>query len=123
MEIITSGKTRFVILTGKKAIKIPYFTRGIRAFISGVRSNLTERKIWRKTKDADLFPVLASSFTGLFLVMPRAEAYCNGEGKQYLKDYKFLGDDESCNYGYLNGKICKLDYGEVKTTVSHEVKN
>src|SRR5688572_16477872 len=114
MKIITTGKTRFVILTNKKAIKIPYFTRGVRTFISGVRSNRTERMIWKKTKDEDLFPVLLSSATGLFLIMPRAEKYCTGETKYYLPGYKFLGDDESCNYGYLNGKICKMDYGEAR---------
>ena len=123
MKIITTGKTRFVILINRKAIKIPYLTRRLRTFVSGIRSNRVERTIWKQTMDEHLFPVLFSSSTGLFLVMPQAEKYCIGDAKQYLPGYKFLGDDESCNYGYLNGKICKLDYGEAKLSSLQESLN
>jgi hypothetical protein len=83
-----------------------------------------ERMIWKQTMDEHLFPVLFSSSTGFFLVMPQAEEYCTGDEKQYLPGYKFLGDDESCNYGYLNGKICKLDYGETRlSSVQEYLKN
>ena len=115
MKIIRTGQTRLVILVKSYAIKIPYFTRGFRMLIIGINANRTERKIWRRSKDEHLFPVILSSFTGLFLVMPRAEKTCDGEDEKiYLPGYKFLGGDESCNYGYLKGKICKLDYAESK---------
>lgn len=131
--IIKKGTTRIVIIFKTSVIKIPNFSYSWTNFITGVLANIRERDTWRWNMSRPeilelLAPVLWCSWGALILVMKKAdvegyEQYIRSlpetdldYREQRLLDYKkwidagLGGDDKPDNYGYLEGRLVKIDY-------------
>lgn len=123
MNIILKGTTRIVIKFKKIVIKIPNFLYCWEHFIKGLLSNINENKTWFGSSIKDSYtyqgrhlicPVLWCSWGGWILIMKKAneinridwDSIDISEHKKY-----FEGDDTISNYGYLNNKVVKIDYG------------
>lgn len=118
MRIDRKGITRTVFLIGDYAIKIPNFRYQWNHFLQGLLANINEAKTWRLNKSELLCPVIWASWGGWILVMRRAVP-CKwlDEGGEEIDYSKWIvegfgGDDKPCNYGIINGKTIKLDYGQ-----------
>jgi hypothetical protein len=117
------GATRLVFLFKNFVIKIPNLNE-YKLFLNGILANLQE-KVFSKMNRPDLAKVMFCGKLGLFLVMERAEEIdCKSinwnEFKEQLeKNYKndemkefMLSDPKPSNWGYINGKLVKVDYGD-----------
>lgn len=123
--ILKRGVTRCVILIGKFAIKIPNFTHSWFHFLKGLVGNINEKQTWRwnsgkyeKGTSHLLCPVIWCSWGGWLLVMRRAKLLSSEEwdAMPYYTDQHreyFIGDDTISNYGVLDDRLVKLDYGEL----------
>lgn len=129
MKISSSGSTRFVLLTKKYAIKLPRMNYGWRKFCEGLLANMQEYDVWRWNKSDLLCPVLRC-FGGFISIMPRCDVdrheseirnsppvkdIIEAEQEQNIRYKKWIdagygGDDKCDNYGYLNGRLVKIDY-------------
>lgn len=113
---VCRGVTRWVILVGPYAIKVPKVGRSWRYFLQGFLCNYHERDTWQAAKATELdhllCPILWMSYGGFILVMARAEPVNDLQGTDLHRKH-FFGDEKPANYGRLNGNIVKLDYGEV----------
>lgn len=108
---------RWVFLTKNYAIKVP---RPLMLF-GGIKSNINEVRVYRKTKDERLCPVLWWLPFGLLVVMPRCEhvqphlhrdrCFEDGYVKPEHRAEEYGEDDHCGNYGLLNGRFVKMDYG------------
>lgn len=117
MYIDRSGATRAVIVLRKVVIKIPTF-KSWKLFLNGMLANLQERQ-FSCLKDKNLCPVILSSRLGLFVVMRKCYRV-NHIGlylaelhrlKGALPSEFYLSDAKPQNFGYLDGRLVKLDYG------------
>jgi hypothetical protein len=120
---IRRGITRTVLLTRRYAIKVPSFRghceggfRGrLYGFACGILANASERQ-WHTYEgwDGGVAPVLRSWLGGLVQVYPRCEPLPVNERDEYDGELPTLdpdpGDDKPDNYGFLNGRIVRLDY-------------
>lgn len=114
---IESGATRFVLLTGRLAFKIPQPT-GWKSFLLGLLSNMQERE-FAKTGWEELCPIFFADPLGLLVVMPR----CMPLRRDFWKnefDYNAFCDRGNsfvpveCKYssfGRYKGKVVAIDYG------------
>lgn len=112
MTIVKSGYSRLVFVFDQFVIKVPRLHWGWDVFKHGLFCNRTERIIWKHYKSEKLCPVLYSSLWGFWLVMRKAE--CNFSRKHEFVNEEFPGDDLDVNYGYLDGRLVKIDYGNVR---------
>lgn len=117
---ISKGATRIVFMFSKFVIKIPRVIPWKNCLV-GMLANLQERE-FNTLKRNDLAPIFLSSRLGLFVIMKRAkpiENYTDAEFWGILDEmykgtdfYEFmLSDYKMNNYGIINGKIVKIDYG------------
>ncbi len=115
------GSTRIVFVFEKFVVKIPRLTKYSSA-LYGLLSNLQEREY--SLKHCDLAKVLFGDFLGFIVVMERADAlsckttneiefaqmleekYKNDELKHFM-----LYDAIPENWGHINGRLIKIDYG------------
>jgi hypothetical protein len=103
--------TRFVILFGEWALKIPLSKRG---YLQGVN----ERKTWHAYKQTDLLVPLLWSFCGV-VCQSRAFPVSSIEHEHILKVVDSIPHlnvtktdlFNSANWGRLNGRVVLLDYG------------
>lgn len=119
MRLIRSGGTRWVLLTKRYAIKFPIFLTW-KCFIQGLLSNLTEGQ-WKGFNCPHLCPILYTNRLGIMLVMRRCAPVKHlglfWVDLEALYHTSVLGrgfyeyDAAPKNFGYLNGKLVKLDYG------------
>jgi hypothetical protein len=127
MRINRQGRTRIVIELKDVVIKIPNFLKNWQTFIRGLLSNMDEHDIWtfnsgkyEKGKSYLLCPILWSSWGGWVVVMKRAETVLTYDDywrldQDVLKEHEhFAGDDHGPNYGYLDGRLVKIDYAQIK---------
>lgn len=117
------GCTRIVLILKKIVIKIPNFTYSWENFLKGLIANITERNSWEYANIPDsynyryrdlLCPIIWSSWGAWIVIMKRARVLTDEEylsTNLKIHKYYYAGDDKSDNYGYLNGKIVKIDYG------------
>jgi hypothetical protein len=115
------GVTRFVILTRRYAIKIPRFwwhnTFRWDMFLHGLLGNMQEAE-FGKTGWPELCPVLWSVPGGWLIVMPRCEPLERElTGAEYealvdRTDYRVPAENKQDSWGYLNGRLVALDYGD-----------
>ncbi|QBO61594.1 hypothetical protein G17_00098 [Escherichia phage vB_EcoM_G17] len=123
MNIDLKGATRTVILIGEYAIKIPTF-KSWKLFLTGMIANLNERS-WMQysnRSDSSICPTLWSSCTGLVTVQKRCKPVqhrglfwvelCALALNSELSTDFFYSDAKPENFGYLGGKLVKLDYGD-----------
>lgn len=115
MKIDRTGCFRIVILTKNFAFKIPNFLDGWYLFKRGLLSNVNEKKCSINT---NLFcPVKFYINGGFLVVMPKVKVLSDDE---FLKlDWNVIRNDmrgisverKSNSFGYLNGKVVCIDYG------------
>lgn len=133
LEFNNKGVTRFVILLFGIAIKIPKFWKWTH-FLRGLLANMDEYNTWRWNSGKYdvgnsylLAPVLWCGFGGLLLIMRRAEPITQlmwVENKWIIKEHRlhFGGDDTISNYGLLDGKMVKIDYGQLDNFYGEDFK-
>lgn len=121
MKVNRMGVTRIVLIFKSFVIKIPNARVQWDHFLKGILANIQENTTWKynsgnyeRGKSYLLAPVLWCSWGGWILVMKRVKV-CGWEDKiDYTKwiEADFGGDNKPQNYGYLNGIIVKIDYGQ-----------
>ncbi|GAA4439343.1 hypothetical protein [Phytohabitans houttuyneae] len=119
--LVRHGITRTVILTRRYAIKVPSLrggsTGGVRgrlqAFAWGVLANQAEYQ-WHEYEPwaGKVAPVLRSWLWGLVQVYPRCVALTEREWGtlQFPRLDPDPGDHKPDNYGWLGGRIVRIDY-------------
>lgn len=127
MKINTIGVTRIVVEFDNVVWKIPNFTGSWLNFLKGLVANIQENKTWKwnsgkyeKGTSYLLCPVLFCCMGGWILIMKKAEKVFSYD-EFWSMDLKlidehlsnFPGDDTAPNYGVLNNKIVKIDYGSL----------
>lgn len=125
-KINRRGCTRLVIESKNVVIKIPNFTYSWEHFIKGILGNINEVKTWRiaNIKDSHTYdyrhlicPIVWSSWGSWVLIMKRVKTLSFDEWDKIedvdisMHKKYFEGDDTMSNYGFLDGKIVKIDYG------------
>lgn len=123
MTLNRQGVTRLVFIFDKFVVKIPNFTCQWNHFLKGIIANIEESKTWQYNSGKYerglsylLCPVLWCSWGGWVLVMKRAQMLTIKDwGTVTVPEHKkhFPGDDTLSNYGWLNGKVVKVDYGDL----------
>lgn len=114
---IAYGCTRRVFLIGNFAIKIPNFFDEWRLGLLGLLSNMQEAQ-FSKTGWPELCPVRFSIPGGFLVVMDRARELTEDEFLELdLKtwvdrgEYMIPAEIKTNSFGYLNGKLVAIDYG------------
>lgn len=137
MKVNRRGITRTVFIFKSFVIKVPNGRYSWSHFLQGLIANIKEGQSWRYNKHRPeiqelMCPVIWTSWGGWILIMKRAdvEGYCDyirslpriedmshsGIMKHNTEIYSkwinngFGGDDKADNYGFLNGKLVKVDY-------------
>lgn len=115
------GCTRFVILTGSYAIKIPQFKYEWRHFLLGLLANMQEAT-FSKTKWPELCPVTFSVPGGWLIVMRRARRMTRDEWDsfdpdkfRFQKEYTVPVEAKLDSFGWLDGRVVAIDYGGYMT--------
>jgi hypothetical protein len=116
------GATRRVFIFKTFVIKVPN-TQEYKLFLHGILANLQE-KVFSQMNRPDLARVKFCDKLGLFLIMERAEVLdiINLDWLKFKEDleerYKddemkelMLSDAKPCNWGYIDGELVKIDYG------------
>ena len=116
------GATRIVFIFNKIVIKIPNI-KEYRLFLHGILANMQEYTFYKRSKREDLAKVYFISPLGLFIIMRKAKVFCNKvnhlnflnmiEDKyknDVMKDF-MLSDCKVTNWGIINKKLVKIDYG------------
>ena len=116
-SIDKTGCTRIVFLTKKYAFKIPNFFDEWRLFLHGLLANMQERN-FSKAGWPELCPVILSLPGGWLNVMPRVKLLSDKEYENFdvekfcvKKDRVIPVERKSVSFGWLNGKIVAIDYG------------
>lgn len=126
MRINRVGKTRVVIELNNSVVKVPNFLNGWKTFIRGLLSNIDENDIWEwntgkfeKGYSYLLCPILWCSWGGWIVIMKRVDKVLTHDeywdlSEEVLKEHEhFKGDDHGPNYGYLDGRLVKIDYAQI----------
>lgn len=116
MKINNRGITRLVLEFNKIVIKVPR-PKIWRHFIIGLLANIDEYQTWSYSEYKEyLCPVLWISLGGWILVMRKVDRILKDSEYDLMIVSKakehFPGDDKVENYGWLNNKLVKLDYGQ-----------
>lgn len=133
MKINLNGVTRIVIELRRVVIKIPNFTTQWDHFIRGILANINENQTWKwnsgdyeKGKSHLLCPVLWCSWGGWFLIMKKVDSLITDENIHLwdCQEHKiyFKGDDTVSNYGFLDGKLVKIDYADLDDSWGEDFK-
>ncbi len=126
MKLKVNGGTRIVLLTERFALKFPRIDSW-RNFVQGMLSNLTEGQ-WKGYGNKHLCPIRYSNRFGLLVVMVRAREVT--DEKRFKEDLSRLLEEEdegidpcslgvdffeydgvSKNFGYIDDRLVKIDYG------------
>ena len=128
MRINRTGASRIVFELKTVVVKIPNFTYSWQNFLCGILANIREGQTWRYNNTYDqlecdsrlLCPVLFTSWGGWFLIMQKADKVLSFDEFEALPEVElaehlrtFPGDDTGPNYGLLNGRLVKIDYGNL----------
>jgi hypothetical protein len=112
------GCTRIVFLIGNYAVKIPNFRYEWKHFLCGLLSNLNERA-FAKMEWPQFCPVVFSFPGGWLLVMRRARQMTREEFDSFdpqafceQSDYVVPAEHKPESFGWLNGRVVAIDYGE-----------
>lgn len=110
------GATRWVILIGKYAIKIPRMDSW-RQFLYGLLANMQER-VFSKTKWPELCPVLFSVPGGWLVIMPRCTSLSVQDFRKFdiksftRKETRIIPvEGKIDSFGWFDGRIVAVDYG------------
>jgi hypothetical protein len=138
MKINNNGVTRIVFVFKHVVVKVPKpFVWS--HFLRGILSNINEDNTWKwntgkfeKGTSYLLCPVIWRSVGGWILIMKRAQPIAEKFDKIFKGDGTvihvklncdehikyFPGDDTVSNYGKLDGRLVKIDYGELDVATS-----
>lgn len=117
---IRKGATRSVFVFSNFVIKVPTFLSW-RLFLNGLLANIQE-ELFSGVDDC-LCPVMYSDIFGFVLIMKRACVipnrinhlnFCNYLEAKYKNNNMselILSDSKPSNWGILEGKLVKIDYG------------
>ena len=113
---VSYGCTRRVLLIGRYAVKVPDITEW-RMFLRGLLANMQE--VWLyKLGWPELCPVVFSIPGGFLIVMRRARVLSDDEFldldmKQWVQRgrYTIPAELKSNSFGYLDGRLVAIDYG------------
>jgi hypothetical protein len=132
MKVNMIGCTRIVFEFKNFVVKIPKFTHQWSHFLMGLISNMDESKTWKwnsgkyeKGTSYLLCPVLWCSWGGWILIMKKATMLTSEDWQTtFIPEHKkhFGGDDKLANYGYFNGKVVKVDYGQLDSFFGDDFK-
>jgi hypothetical protein len=119
MEIKRKGVTRIVFIFDRFVIKIPNFLVQHNHFLHGCLANWNERyfyKRWNKTQFKLLnkaVPSIFCSWFGLLQIQRKCKPLDRELTNEEIELYKDLhnGDCKKENFGYYNGQLVCLDYG------------
>ena len=110
------GVTRTVILIGNVAIKLPAMVEW-RLFLLGLLANMQEA-LFSRTERPELCPVLWARPGGFLVVMRRARVLTDGEFlaldlEQWVQrgDFTVPAEIKPDSFGYLDGRLVAVDYG------------
>jgi len=116
---IKYGITRFSILIGNIAIKIPRIKKHLH-FLQGCYSNYSERNFYKTFKNYTgevkyqnyVAPSYFCSIFGLIQIQKRCIENKRELTDEEIKLFSSFGISEfkPCNYGYINSKLVVLDY-------------
>jgi len=125
-----NGCTRVVFHLEGVVIKVPNYRYKWHHFLSGLLANMTERDTWKwainpnneSGKPELLCPVIWASWGGWILIMRRADVMAHEIEMSEIDPFPpnryqtwveagFDSDNKPDNFGYLNGKLVKVDYG------------
>lgn len=110
---ILNGTMRRVFIVKDIVIKIPLN-------INGWLANINEIHNWYKYKSYRqyLCPIMAHDLLGVVVVMKRVQPIksLDGYDTSFIGDiidnvHPVFNDIKECNFGLLNGKLVKIDYG------------
>lgn len=106
----TEGRNRFVLVTGRFALKIPSL-RCWRDFLFGLLNNLHEAQA--QHEHPAYCPVLWCAPLGLMLVMPRAEIFAANDNDfdPAALPTGTVAEIKPSSWGRLNGRTVAVDYG------------
>jgi len=111
------GISRDVFLIGKYAFKFASPRYGYKNFLQGLLANIQEAT-FSKAGWPELCPVLAATPGGFLIIMPRVRVMTDEEfeGFDYVgfvfgDDYNIPAEAKSDSFGWLDGKIVAVDYG------------
>lgn len=113
---ICRGMSRFVLLVGPWAIKIPRFSHeeGARSFVRGMLANLNETNFWQISRHPALAEVLLCGPLGLILVMRRYDAplgrRLTSDEMRRLPLINFDNNGQNVAVGQ-RGELVAIDYG------------
>lgn len=134
MTINRKGTTRIVFEFDKTVVKIPNFLGSWSRFLRGILANIHEQQTWKWNSGKYesgfshlLCPVLWCSWGGWVLVMKKARTFSweEWEKMEYFIDQHrahFSGDDSVSNYGVLDNRLVKIDYGQLNNN-KYETNN
>lgn len=118
---ICLGATRRVFVFKNFVVKVPNIQE-YRLFLHGILANIQENT-FSKIGRSDLAKVKFCSKFGFILIMERANIISNEVDASdffdminqkykddYMKDF-MISDLKSSNWGYVNGQLVKIDYG------------
>ena len=123
MKVNRKGVTRIVLEFNTFVIKIPNFLYWDH-FLRGLLANIDERDTWKTSTlriEGDLSyllcPVLWTSWGGWILCMRKADVNKHIEEDRFLNYSAWVnngyGGDKAENFGYLEGRLVKVDYGQL----------
>jgi len=116
------GTTRWVILAGPYAVKVPRIGFGVSGwinFLEGLLSNIQEANVWECAKVLGttemLCPVVFRSWGGWFIVMKRVQILTEDEAERpeiEQIESRYGSELKHINYGWLGNRIVAVDYGK-----------
>jgi hypothetical protein len=120
MTIKFNGCTRVVFVFRNVVVKIPKPWIW-NHFLHGIISNINENRTWKWNSGKYergysylLCPVLWCSLGGWILVMKRADTSVPVGRFECVEHVdQFPGDDTESNYGVFEGRLVKIDYGQL----------
>lgn len=118
--VFCKGTSRSVLLIGKYALKFPRCLSW-KAFVMGMLANINEAQWKNAPNDWHLCPLLYSNKFGLLNIMPRCKSIKHRglyavelarlSAITPLSKSWYVYDAKPRNFGMLNGRMVKLDYG------------
>lgn len=110
----TQGGSRWCILIGEYAIKIPKVEPlNTHSLFAGLNGNYNEWRLWEKERNTNTGKLLCPIVGGLppfFIVMPRLELP-RSEAEYDRSEFDMFLDPQINNMGYYQTQIVQLDYG------------
>ena len=119
MKVFFKGSSRWVFVIGNFALKIPSL-KSWRRFLYGLLANMQELEFNTMKEAQDkLCPIKFYFPLGFLVIMPKVRVLKDGELTMLQlqefcinKTYVIPAEHKCDSFGYLNGKLVAIDYGD-----------